>query len=760
MAQAPSMKNNRPTCFVSYAHADVDRDLVLYLVDLIREKVPSANILVDQEIRAGEHVSQFMEILGTVDAVVVLLTPGYFDAVSRGRGGAYTEFKSILRRQSALDTHHRRAGGEFIGFEILPILLAGNFADVTPPELRDLLALDFSDVVVSRSTGGGFAVSRHARSQHLRRLARATDTLETISRLKSEQFREERDRLSQELFVNRKAVEKELADILVETTSLKRVSTQSSYFLVGRKGSGKSTIVNTVRARAGAKYKGILRLRAEDLPFGAAYATLDSATVSDARSILPPLSFFYMAWEGFFRMLMVDLLIEKADQLSPQQRAKLGPLRELASEYEGRRSANLHQFHFLSAVEYLEDYLDDLIEESPRDSTDMYAHIHLRWNVEDYSDYLLGESANASLRSIVSDCTKRVLVTLDDFDTVFDEFRRDSTREDAASRSKFERDWIRSLLHMATDAHLGREKEPSIFRQFDYCLTVPADRFLEIVAADRDSYLVQGRITTLLWSGVELCELLVKRLEKLYGCPTDVGSTALQRLEDLLAKFVPELPKMIEFEYNGRQVRIHLFLYVLRHTFWRPRGMLLYFEALLAACEGRRGRGLTSDAVRKIVSVCTSKIVRTEFVEEYRSVVPSIERILGAFRRAPQVLRVEDIHARVQSQTFVLSEGGEDMSIRGKVEVLYDLGFIGVQVDENASERSHMRHPQAFYFNEGSERFRKEYEVGFRETRFVVHPIFTEYLDIDVSGQDFMLRFEWEYLDVMHGVIAAAGFDL
>jgi hypothetical protein len=87
------------------------------------------------------------------------------------------------------------------------------------------------------------------------------------------------------------------------------------------------------------------------------------------------------------------------------------------------------------------------------------------------------------------------------------------------------------------------------FQTLDFCLTIPRDRFTEIERDDRDGYRYNMRTANILWSGLELCEVLVKRLEKVtrYSCRS---TETVEKLNELLAEKLPQIPTAIVFPFN------------------------------------------------------------------------------------------------------------------------------------------------------------------------------------------------------------------
>jgi hypothetical protein len=52
-------------------------------------------------------------------------------------------------------------------------------------------------------------------------------------------------------------------------------------------------------------------------------------------------------------------------------------------------------------------------------------------------------------------------------------------------------------------------------------------------------------------------------------------------MDEAMRRVFPDVPAEIEFTYNGKRLQRHLFLYVLRHTFWRPRDILIYYSRII-----------------------------------------------------------------------------------------------------------------------------------------------------------------------------------
>ena len=169
----------------------------------------------------------------------------------------------------------------------------------------------------------------------------------------------------------------------------------------------------------------------------------------------------------------------------------------------------------------------------------------------------------------------------------------------------------------------------------------------------------QDRVCSLDWSGIELTLLLRKRLEFLSQTKTDKKRSPEDRLDDVLKGEFGYIPRDISVVFNGVEYRLPLFMYVLRHTFWRPRDLLLYYAGIIATSRTAREKGieLTSTMVRRVVRSLTRAIIRTEFIGEFESTVYNIEAIVAAFRNCKQIVTYEEVSERLAKVDFRFASG-------------------------------------------------------------------------------------------------------
>jgi len=761
------MKRNEPTCFISYCHEGVDRDIVDYLVFLIRTAMrQKVHVLYDSELRPSENLQKFMDCTLDVDLAVLLLTPQYKKRVSWREGGVYREYKQITDRywserekksnQNAQSTH---------SFGLLPVVLSGSISESVPETMSDLYCVNLSGFSVATDNADNFVVSDYIKKKFSREIQKITDHLVTISNRKSQSFQVEREHLYDALFVETKTTEELLTkcedffqQVFVSTTAYSYVHNQTSYFLIGRKGSGKSTLARALNMIEPDRYNGCIALSADDVNLGTAFEMLRTDTRSDISTVLPPLLFFEITWQGFLILCIVELLVllDSEDKITPTQRSFMKPLEQFLVDFRhNHEKSDLKTAFFTFATARLQEYLDHCIDTArPEEKSSFYADLAVSFNVDSYFEFFLGKEVVISLQHIVSKCKKRVLVTLDDFDTIFDIFRRAATSDDdKIRRVDFETDWLRSLLLLVLGIKDGRPQQAPYFKTLDFCITIPKDRYQQIERSERDGYRYGRRTSIIEWSGIDLCDVLYYRLRKIYGDRSKGKQLSHERLGSLVSEVFPSLPEYLSFTFNEKNIRVPLFSYILRHTFWRPRDILIYYAEIFATATivSKNGYDVTASVIRRIVSEITYQIIKTEFLDEYETTVSNIRQIVNSFMEYPQVFSFEKLQNAIDDMPFLFNEHGGVCNVMiEKIEFLYDIGFLGVVIPPKLRQTLNINTQDCFFFNEGTSPFRTAKKRSFRDVQFAIHPIFSENLQLTYEKNEFLLNFNWDYLYENH----------
>lgn len=193
-----------------------------------------------------------------------------------------------------------------------------------------------------------------------------------------------------------------------------------------------------------------------------------------------------------------------------------------------------------------------------------------------------------------------------------------------------------------------------------------------------------------------------------------------------------------------------IFIYVLRHTFWRPREIIFHFVGLISSFEYFRGNvPITEADVKMIVKEQAKALVSSEFIDEFKSTITNIEEILGHFRSGSQYYPIAAILAKldqVQFNFYLNPHAKEQSATDRKLRLLYEIGFLGLRLtDEQMSKHSRPRN--VFSFCEGMVVFDEVSKEGFDGASVCINPAFIEFLNIHIEpDQEIALNIDWEYL--------------
>jgi hypothetical protein len=156
---------------------------------------------------------------------------------------------------------------------------------------------------------------------------------------------------------------------------------------------------------------------------------------------------------------------------------------------------------------------------------------------------------------------------------------------------------------------------------------------------------------------------------------------------------------------------------------------------------------MTAETLRRAVKESNYAIIKSEFINEFETTIINIKQILHAFTKQPQVLTFETLKGILYSVDFSFAIGSrEHVTIEEKLSYLYRIGFLGFHFNRETQDRLNLGLPHAFYFNEGEAILDIIRDTGFGDYQYVIHPIFSEYLDLDTSTNELILPLSWKYI--------------
>jgi hypothetical protein len=439
----------KPTCFITYCYEDNTREDIDFFINHLKRKTKKkCDILYDQDIGIGKRFSDFMDALDGVDLVIMICTPKYKEKSETLSGGVGYEYKKIAERYNSVLEEKKNLPNEFLTgmktnfFDVLPIILKGDFSSI-PENFSKGRAINMSYFrTIERRISGKLHryVPDNIKSKFNVDIDKIISNINTNSDLKQESYEETveniYDRLKIEtLFKNTKAdfdnPKYDLSNyedtLFVRTNVYKEVASQSAYFLVGRKGSGKSAITQVLPKREKNKYEVININANRDVNLHILYAFLNPKLLSDTTNVFKRFECFKYSWGLFFRVCIMDLIIGLFHQgklthfqinNSKEIRKFIEKLNEgVETEYPKEEKRNYFAFSFNKIGEFIEHCINTARPDF------FVADIENKFNMQQYFEFSLGDKVISELNIILENFRKGFLITFDGFDTEIEKFR-------------------------------------------------------------------------------------------------------------------------------------------------------------------------------------------------------------------------------------------------------------------------------------------------------------------------------------------------
>jgi len=785
------LQEKKATCFISYCYDGIKRDEIDYLVKRLKERHKYfAEYLYDVKLGVGERFDTFMNMLSIVDSVIMIFTPEYKNKITNKKDGVWEEYKQIKERYFEQQQIKKQKESEFREnhfFEIIPILWKGEKDSSIPNEFHNYKYLDFKNfyLVADKKDYRKYVICDGFKNNFDKALREIKSSLETIYHLKTKDYQNNLENVYDKFLINTLFVDNKAdfnnpkyslrgyeKSLFVKTYVYKQVETQSAYFIIGRKGSGKSAISQVLPIRCKDRLAMHIEILTKDINLGSLYNIFNDKFRSDTMYLAKRKECFNYTWSLFFKLNIMSSLIalEKKNKLNLYQCNKLISIKEyfetltLVTDNSESIKSQLFTYSFNSSV----NYLNQCVEKSRGDEKYFYSDFEGLFNYEKFIDFIIPPNTNYDFSNILLSLQKSILITIDGFDTLFDDYRIDKSfysENEIEDRAYFELDWLHSLFLLINDVKQLNVGDKSLSDKVDFCISTPSDRFLEILTRDRDSYRFYGKHKILVWSGVELALFLRKRLEIFakqdgYILDKEHYSHPFDSLAKILADKFNFLPNQITIEFNGRKYYSTLFTYVLRHTFWRPRDLLTYFSKILSLSSTlkRCGEEITSEHIKTTISDATWDIIKSEFIREYKSVIKNIDLIVEKFNDANQILNSEELLKIVDSFTidFIVKEDKVIIDAIYKIKLLYQLGFLGLLISNDIKEEYNYKVNEIFIFSEGARLINTLSMERISKYKFIIHPIFKEFLHLKNNTDYFVLNYSITYLKELEGIMNAS----
>lgn len=683
------------------------------------------------------------------DCIIIFFSPEYKKSVSgsiNADRGANREYQYILKVKekdiaSIITTH-----------------IKGNREDAITDEFLEKISFEFDlDSILSGKRGKTIIAGK---KKHLEVLARKiVKQTELASRQRDYVFSTKEEAM-ENLFGKSYSIKSFPQKCMYKSEAYDSVISQSRKYIVGRKGSGKTTFFELLE-RSDAKkftdmYKILRPIKADNFNLEELYNVIykyeNDLTIFSVEKRLK------LFWEIFIYLTTIYIVcLEDEYCMIEDDRHRVF---EKIGDILRNDKLNVHRLDneesqeavFISSIRAFDNFLDQILDYAMIESyeTAMVAN----FKIDNVMDKYFGRKNYHDLKIAISNCKKNILLALDGFNTSSEDFRKETVKllnketlegiESGKKRQEFEIYFYRSMF--STFQKL-EERNFGIMSKTSLCIIMPQDRIDQIKKEDRD--FDKYNFVSLSWDAVDLLEMLVIRLEYIFGVDNTESESLQDRFKNILKKRFKTIPYNVSIIINNNKFEMDLFIYMLRVSIWRPREIIDNFYALYQAdkkISKTKNQVLSNETVKDILKSMSKENAKRVFTE-YHNVIINIEEIMEAFRDKNIILDLDEVLNILSNQTFAASTLRKFDIPVDKFEILYELGILGLKIDNNLRSHENLMNDLCFNYNEGLEPLKiLKSEKNYRKIKVVVNPMFALQLSLNYNSDSVLENYSWKYL--------------
>ena len=752
-------------CFISYEWSDVEANFL----DLLKTEIEDASnhmidVILDRvAFRLGDDITEKEKIIRASDIIIMFCSENYKRKIieNEKNTGVFREYELIK------EIRHDKT------IKIFPILYSGNKDSSVPNEFSNNIYENISFVFPKMVIRKKKCVLNNALDASVKKLIKEAisyaDVASWIRKPEFKNFSEEYDALFVKTAAN--PDNKMHPQCIIKTKAYNVIINQNAYFVIGRKGSGKSTLLETIRYCDTDyylnTYKMTTPINAESINLNLIYEKIIKKYKSSLDEITLP-RILEVFWEIFlFLKCLYDISIEtekgrinEQDDRYPIFSKALNKLKKkMGIKKESLDNDNYKIHIFTLASELLYNHLNSGIYNNANIDT-LITSANTNFSSKEILIDFLGVQLFKNFCGAVKKCKKKILLALDGFDPHSEDFRRETQeyKNENYSEYKIRRDFeilfYRELMILITKIKNSSVEENlnNLFQVVDFCIIIPQDRYDEIKDYDRDS--IKRNYCCLSWDAYDLLYMLLKRLERIYKLPSS-DSPSLDRFNYIITNFLPNIPIQIKVNIGGYDYPIHLFNYILRLSFWRPRDILTNFAVIMKI--SKEAQGLDESVIQELIKNLLTKnardIIESEFIKEYRNLYHNIDEVLQNFEKKDLITEFKSFYDNLSEVGIESAYIDDYKTNEDKLYLLYKLGIIGLYCDKKESTEHGYGYHICYIFNEGLQPL-DDLVLGKKylntRTKIIFNPIFYKYLMLNMNTKELIMNFSWNEISMNH----------
>lgn len=759
-------------CFFAYCWDDTERspERILNLIDYLKKRIEGGSnetirVTIDKkDFHVSENFKENEKKILNSDSVVIFFSTAYKQIVDEAdeKRGVYREYKHILEAYN--DNK----------IAVIPIVVEGDVNKVITREFKDNIAADFSkQLPVINGKNNRKKLNPSYKTTMTNLISDIIYETAVANRRKDYVFSSIEEAYSV-LFCNTDSKNKLPRACMYKSEAyINIMNREKANFLIGRKGSGKTTFFEILEkynpSEFDEKFKVLRPISVEDIRESYLYSIIEKQSADNI--IFGEGQTIELFWEIYLYLCAIYIVCveEENHRIRDERRGDIHKItNKLKKVLKVTKldSNDVKRAIFTESAALWEKFLkSDILDYATEEA--YLASMDANFNVDNVMSKLFGKTEYKKFVKAINQCDKEILIALDNFDTISDDFRRQvkndlrsSNQEivlDAQNRSKFDMLLYRSLVNKVIKI---KSTDNGIMGKTAFCIIIPQDRIDKIRLCDRD--FDKKKFTRLSWDAVELLEVILLRLKELYKTDIDYNENLYENFESIMIQNMHSVPMNIAIEVDGKTKHIGLFQYLLRNSFWRPRDIIKYISVLYDANSKNMDKHKTIDmyTLKSLLNNVTEDIIENEFYAEYENVFYNIRELLSKFRNKNIIMSISELIDVIECFEFegIIFEG--ENIIQEKIIFMYEIGIIGLIFEEKYKIQNMLEHNTCFIFNEGLrpiEKTMKDIENHSKDIQIVLNPIFSKNLTLHYNTIDIICNYDWNYL--MNNHIRKAGID-
>ena len=751
----------KSVCYFSYCW-DNSTEIMEYLKEEVENRSNGkVQVIFDKKsfLCSEDFIKREKEII-SCDSVVIFFSPEYKQIITDRdiSRGVYREYQLIKQKLSKEED------------TIIEVLLKGNVKNAVTDEFSSKIAVDFSKGnVIGKSKRGKIIVNTPYKAVMTNLVSTIIRKTVAARRRKDVSFESQEDKY-ENLFCDTKSNGKLPRECMYKTRAYTSIMSQRCEFIIGRKGSGKTTFFEILekyeengKNKFNDKYKVLKPINADHIDVYQVYAVLER--FKDDQRLFSRAKMLQLFWNVYiyFCGIYIVCLEEEAYKITDDRQEvfhKVGNKIKRLFNIKNFEEENIQETIFTHSVTEFEDFISKNIVDFAT-SKAFEASMVANFTVQNVFRKILGKTLFTKFQLAVARCEKKIMIALDGFDTLSEDFRIDTNfllqkdnpkdRDEGLKRAEFERIFYRSLVKSVENM---KHSSDALIQDIHFCIVLPKDRLDQIETVDRD--ISKINFTDLSWDAIELLEVVVLRLEYLFGTPHRKDKDLWQRLSYIMEEYLPAIPEEVGIEINGTIQLVSIFEYLLRISLWRPRDILKYFALLYNInqnMESAKFGKVDMDTIKLSLSNKADDIIKTEFYYEYDKVFLNLNKVMLAFYGKNIILTAKELYEMLSKISFVTTFAFDCEQVNNKVNLLYELGVLGLKISTKLAKTKGIGSEWCFSFNEGLkplELLDYEFSPETTDIKFVLNPIFSKTLALKFNTNEILGVFGKEYLIENH----------